>query len=46
LPPVSAPVAKPPNVTASESESYQAWSQKVRDYLKRAKDSLADLTRD
>ena len=46
LPPVSAPVAKPQNVTADESKSYLDWSQKVRAYLKRARDSLADLTRD
>ncbi len=40
------PVPKPPNVTVSESESYQNWSAAVRDYLKRARQSLEDLTRD
>lgn len=43
-PVASPPVPKPQNVTASESASYQDWSQKVRDYLRRARESLEGLT--
>lgn len=45
-PPAFVPVSKPANVTASESESSASWSQKAREWLKRASSELDRLTRD
>lgn len=44
--PVLEPVPKPPNVTVSESSNSRDWLQKAQAWLKRASESLADLTRD